>query len=177
MSEGTGSEKNSFDSQDSRSARLPPGQHWAKDKFPVLDLGIHPKIAPEEWSLEIGGLVERPLTFSWEEFHALPQIEDVSDFHCVTTWSVFDARWGGVRFSERVVFRRYHRIKPVSQPNLLQDAVDHGVFRPRRESKPYTLSSSPADGVELAFDGDALRSNQLHDPLSDLRDEFLRLTP
>ena len=28
---------------------------------------------------------------------ALPQVEDVSDFHCVTTWSRFDNRWGGVR--------------------------------------------------------------------------------
>ena len=29
---------------------------------------------------------------------ALPQVDDVSDFHCVTTWSRMDNRWGGVRF-------------------------------------------------------------------------------
>ncbi len=28
----------------------------------------------------------------------MPQAEDVSDFHCVTTWSRMDNRWKGVRF-------------------------------------------------------------------------------
>jgi hypothetical protein len=32
------------------------------------------------------------------QFLALPQAEDVSDFHCVTTWSPYDNQWGGVRF-------------------------------------------------------------------------------
>ena len=30
---------------------------------------------------------------------ALPQAEDVSDFHCVTTWSRMDNHWKGVKFS------------------------------------------------------------------------------
>ena len=29
---------------------------------------------------------------------ALPQVDDVSDFHCVTTWSRYDNHWSGVRF-------------------------------------------------------------------------------
>jgi DMSO/TMAO reductase YedYZ molybdopterin-dependent catalytic subunit len=33
-----------------------------------------------------------------EEFLALPQADDVSDFHCVTTWSRHDNQWKGVRF-------------------------------------------------------------------------------
>ena len=37
-------------------------------------------------------------TFTWEQFLELPQVEDVSDFHCVTTWSRMDNRWRGVRF-------------------------------------------------------------------------------
>jgi len=77
--------------------RLPPGQHLTTG-FPVLDLGIQPEIPLSEWRLEVGGLVENPRSFSWEEFNALPQFEDVSDFHCVTTWSKFDVRWSGVAF-------------------------------------------------------------------------------
>jgi DMSO/TMAO reductase YedYZ molybdopterin-dependent catalytic subunit len=46
----------------------------------------------------VAGLVENPVTLTWADFLALPQAEDVSDFHCVTTWSRFDNRWGGVRF-------------------------------------------------------------------------------
>jgi DMSO/TMAO reductase YedYZ molybdopterin-dependent catalytic subunit len=77
--------------------RLPPGQHLTSG-FPVLDLGIRPEVSSEKWRLEVGGLVENPQTFSWGEFNALPQFEDVSDFHCVTTWSKFDCRWSGVAF-------------------------------------------------------------------------------
>ena len=77
--------------------RLPPGQHLTPG-FPVLDLGIRPEISLSEWRLEVGGLVEHPKTFTWDEFNALPQFENVSDFHCVTTWSKFDCRWRGVAF-------------------------------------------------------------------------------
>lgn len=78
--------------------RLPPGQKLT-DGFPVLDLGIQPQIPLTDWQLKIDGLVEKPTTLSWPQFHALPQVEDVSDFHCVTTWSKYDCRWGGVAFT------------------------------------------------------------------------------
>ena len=77
--------------------RLPPGQHLTP-VFPCSISAIKPEISLGEWRLEIGGLVENPKTFTWEEFNALPQFEDVSDFHCVTTWSKFDCRWRGVAF-------------------------------------------------------------------------------
>jgi DMSO/TMAO reductase YedYZ molybdopterin-dependent catalytic subunit len=77
--------------------RLPPGQHLTSG-FPVLDLGIQPEIDLTTWRLEVGGLIEFPRSFTWEQFNALPQFEDVSDFHCVTTWSKFDCRWSGVSF-------------------------------------------------------------------------------
>lgn len=77
--------------------RLPPGQHEVTH-FPVLDLGIHPEIPQENWRLKIDGLVENPVTLDWEQFMALPRFRDVSDFHCVTTWSQFDMEWEGVAF-------------------------------------------------------------------------------
>ena len=77
--------------------QLPVGQHEVKN-WPVLDLGEQPGVSTSQWKLEIGGLVENPVTLDWERFLALPQVEDVSDFHCVTTWSRFDNRWRGVRF-------------------------------------------------------------------------------
>jgi len=78
--------------------RLPVGQHEVRN-WPVLDLGEQPDIAPAAWRLELGGLVEHPTTLTWESFLALPQVEDVSDFHCVTTWSRYDNHWRGVRFN------------------------------------------------------------------------------
>jgi DMSO/TMAO reductase YedYZ molybdopterin-dependent catalytic subunit len=79
--------------------KLPVGQH-AVTKWPVLDLGDEPKIVREAWRLEVDGLVEAPHVYTWEELMALPQTEDVSDFHCVTSWSRMDNRWGGVRFAD-----------------------------------------------------------------------------
>lgn len=78
--------------------RLPPGQKLTTG-FPVLDLGVQPDIPHSGWALTLDGLVEKPTTLSWTDFHALPQVEDVSDFHCVTTWSKYDCRWGGVAFT------------------------------------------------------------------------------
>ena len=77
--------------------RLPVGQHEVRN-WPVLDLGDVPSISTAEWRLEVGGHVENAVTLTWEAFLELPQVEDVSDFHCVTTWSRFDNRWKGVRF-------------------------------------------------------------------------------
>ncbi|MBS0630632.1 MAG: sulfite oxidase-like oxidoreductase [Verrucomicrobia bacterium] len=78
--------------------RLPPGQKLTNG-FPVLDLGVQPAIAHAEWQLTLNGLVAKPTTLSWAEFNALPQVDDVSDFHCVTTWSKYDCHWRGVAFT------------------------------------------------------------------------------
>ncbi len=78
--------------------RLPPGQKLTTG-FPVLDLGVQPEIPLSEWKLTLNGLVEKPVTLSWDAFNALPQVEDTSDFHCVTTWSKYDCRWSGVAFT------------------------------------------------------------------------------
>jgi DMSO/TMAO reductase YedYZ molybdopterin-dependent catalytic subunit len=77
--------------------KLPVGQHQVKN-WPVLDLGDLPDVPVDAWRLEVGGLCENPVTLDWPAFMALPQVEDVSDFHCVTTWSRMDNHWGGVRF-------------------------------------------------------------------------------
>ena len=81
-----------------RSAeRLPPGQRQVTT-FPVLDIGVHPEVEHEEWRLKIHGLVENPITLDWTQFMELEQFVDISDFHCVTTWSQFGMEWQGVSF-------------------------------------------------------------------------------
>lgn len=75
--------------------RLPPGQRLVTN-WPVLDLGVQPHVPTDEWQLTLDGAVETPLTLDWAGFMALPQVEDVSDIHCVTQWSRYDNRWAGV---------------------------------------------------------------------------------
>jgi DMSO/TMAO reductase YedYZ molybdopterin-dependent catalytic subunit len=59
-----------------------------------------PRFDPATWRLRIDGLVERPLALGYEQLRALPRAEQVSDFHCVTGWSVKNVRWAGVRFGD-----------------------------------------------------------------------------
>lgn len=75
--------------------RLPPGQREVKN-WPVLDLGAQPNIPKEQWRLFINGEVENPVRLDWEGFMELPQVESVSDMHCVTQWSRYDNHWKGV---------------------------------------------------------------------------------
>ncbi|MEQ1909052.1 MAG: sulfite oxidase-like oxidoreductase [Vicinamibacterales bacterium] len=77
--------------------KLPVGQHEVRN-WPVLDLGELPDIDPQSWTLKVGGLVANPFTLTWDQLLELPQVDDVSDFHCVTTWSRYDNHWRGVRF-------------------------------------------------------------------------------
>lgn len=101
-------------SRDEASAdRLPPGQKLTTN-FPVLDLGVKPEVPLEEWTLDIKGEVTHPMKLTWEEFQALPQVEDTSDFHCVTTWSKFDCTWQGVAFTEL-----FERIQPTEQAKFV----------------------------------------------------------
>ena len=79
--------------------QLPVGQHVVSN-WPVLDLGDVPDISLSDWRLEVAGDVHNPLTLTWDAFLALPQTDDVSDFHCVTTWSRFDNHWRGVRMRD-----------------------------------------------------------------------------
>ena len=93
--------------------RLPPGQHTVKE-LPVLDLGIHPQVATSDWRLEIVGLVEAPLALDLDGLMALPRVEMTNDFHCVTTWSKYDCRWGGVPMTEIL-----DRVKPTDAANFV----------------------------------------------------------
>ena len=83
--------------------RLPPDQRWIDHilGWGTEHRGIQPKL-PEinlsDWSLSVSGLVENPREYNWDEFLRLPQVESVSDFHCVETWSVKDQKWEGVQF-------------------------------------------------------------------------------
>jgi DMSO/TMAO reductase YedYZ molybdopterin-dependent catalytic subunit len=62
--------------------------------------GHMPVFNPATWRLKIGGLVEQPLSLSYDELRALPRVDQVSTFHCVTGWTVDHVHWGGVRLSD-----------------------------------------------------------------------------
>ena len=80
--------------------RIPVGQTpTAPGKWPVLDLGIHPVVPLDSWLLSADGECRNPVRLDWAAFQRLEQVEDESDFHCVTGWSRLDVPWRGVRFA------------------------------------------------------------------------------
>ena len=76
-------------------AKLPPGQSTSK-KWPVLDIGTLPKVTKENFKLQLLGLC-KPLVLSYQDLMDFEQVTQMSDFHCVTSWSKMDMRFRGVQ--------------------------------------------------------------------------------
>jgi len=79
---------------------LPPGQ-VPTEKFPRFGLPQYANRFPRELdhiNISIGGDVgEFEISAA---LSTLPRVEQVSDFHCVTTWSKLELNWGGYRFAD-----------------------------------------------------------------------------
>jgi DMSO/TMAO reductase YedYZ molybdopterin-dependent catalytic subunit len=120
--------------------------------------GHMPTFDPATWRLKIGGLVEQPVSLSYDELRALPRVEQVSTFHCVTGWTVNNVHWAGVRMSDVLSRARPqatgHALRFVSMEvpyvdNLtMQQASLHDVMRayemdgkplPREHGAPVRL--------------------------------------
>lgn len=102
---------------------LPPGQ-FEYPSFDRFGLGLFAKRlphSPDLKSLKIAGDVRREMIVG-RELTTLQRVEQVSDFHCVTTWSYRGLRWSGVRFSE------FYRdvVQRCAEP---LDGADFVVFR------------------------------------------------
>jgi DMSO/TMAO reductase YedYZ molybdopterin-dependent catalytic subunit len=75
--------------------RIPPGQYETSD-FPVLSAGPTPHTPLDRWTFTIDGEVDDSVTWTWDEFRALPSEQITVDIHCVTKWSKLDTEWEGV---------------------------------------------------------------------------------
>ncbi len=81
--------------------KLPPGQRAIAD-FPRFGLDqFARRFPPETARIEIrcSGAVASEVLLA-DALQNLPRVEQISDFHCVTTWSKRGLRWGGVRFAD-----------------------------------------------------------------------------
>jgi DMSO/TMAO reductase YedYZ molybdopterin-dependent catalytic subunit len=106
--------------------------------------GSMPSFDPATWRLQVGGLVENELVLSHRELLALPRVTQVSDFHCVTGWTVDDVRWTGVRITDI-----FAKVKPTPEANALQFVS---------AEKPYldylTMEQALLHDVMLAYEMD-----------------------
>jgi len=117
------------ETSDPAAERLPPGQRLVRD-WPILDLGVRPRVTQADFRLAIDGLVANPVTWDWSALMAQPQVDLVTDIHCVTAWSRYDNRWQGVAA---------RHILAVARPRA---EVRHVVFH---SSDGYTTNVRLAD--------------------------------
>lgn len=81
-------------------ASSPPIGGGASGQFRVYTVTAIPSFNNHNWSFTIDGLVEKPVTWTWEQFVALQRSVQVSDFHCVTGWSVYHNTWEGIPLAD-----------------------------------------------------------------------------
>lgn len=81
---------------------LPPGQQERED-FPRFGMTAFASRGPFEdapIAVDCRGAMQHPLVIDAALLATVPRFEQRSDFHCVTTWSRRQLRWGGWRFAD-----------------------------------------------------------------------------
>ncbi|HWI66107.1 MAG TPA: molybdopterin-dependent oxidoreductase [Symbiobacteriaceae bacterium] len=106
-----------------------------------------PQFDARTWRFTVKGLVEKPLTLTWDEFTALPKTTQVSDFHCITGWSVYDVTWEGVRLGDLLdlagVKPEATHVKFISGDGEYTDSVSLQVARMGDVILPWAMDGSP----------------------------------
>ncbi|MNB76683.1 Sulfoxide reductase catalytic subunit YedY precursor [compost metagenome] len=74
----------------------PPIGGGAQGNFRVYTVTDIPAFDNSNWSFTIDGLVDQTFTWNWEQFLKLQREVQVSDFHCITGWSVYKNTWEGI---------------------------------------------------------------------------------
>ena len=104
------------------------------------------------WRLTVDGLVEQPLSLSYEQLKALPRAEQVSTFHCVTGWTVTNVHWAGVRFADILA-----AAKPTAQARALTFT---SAEQPYTDS--LTLQQAMLKDAMLAYEMDGKPLSRAH---------------
>lgn len=81
-------------------ASVPPMGGGAQGQFRVYTVTPIPEFNNDNWSFTIDGLVDQSFKWDWKQFVAMPRTVQVSDFHCVTGWSVYQNTWEGIPLKE-----------------------------------------------------------------------------
>jgi DMSO/TMAO reductase YedYZ molybdopterin-dependent catalytic subunit len=111
--------------------------------------GSMPLFDERVWRLQIDGLVERPVSLTYAQLLALPRPTQVTDFHCVTGWSVPNVNWAGVRIADLLALARpkaaAKAIRFVSLENPYQDSLTLG-----QALQPDVMLAYELDGKQLS---------------------------
>jgi DMSO/TMAO reductase YedYZ molybdopterin-dependent catalytic subunit len=114
--------------------RLPPGQRIIDALKPMGGDAGDPN--PAAFRLRVWGEVETPLDVDFTALTAMPPIEQTCDVHCVTGWSLLDAKWTGVQVAH---LARLAKVKDSARYAIFEAA--HGYTANVRIAEALALST------------------------------------
>lgn len=79
---------------------LPPIGGGYKGNFEVFTVTPIPCADSENWHFTLSGLVENPMNITWKGFLDLPRVVQISNFHCITGWSVYNVTYEGIALAQ-----------------------------------------------------------------------------
>jgi DMSO/TMAO reductase YedYZ molybdopterin-dependent catalytic subunit len=117
-----------------------------------------PAFDPATYRFVVDGLVEQPLSLTYDQLLGLPSVKQVCDFHCVEGWAVKDVRWEGVRLQTlmemarpraNAAFITFHSLDGVYLDSLAvgQASYPDALVAYRMDDQPLT----PDHGFPLRF--------------------------
>ena len=104
------------------------------------------------WKLQVAGHVEKPVSIGYKDLLALPKVEQISTFHCVTGWTVQNVHWGGVRLGE---------VLALANPASVAHALEF-VSAEYPYTDSLTLEQAGLHDVMLAYEMDGQPLPRVH---------------
>jgi len=126
--------------------RLPPGQYLL-NKIRAMG-GTEGDPSPSGWKLNVGGEVDAPFSIDFAELLKMTQVDQVCDVHCVTKWTVLDAKWTGVKLADLAARAK---VRPNARHVIFEASAGYTSNVPIKEAlAPNVLIAHKYEGVPLA---------------------------
>lgn len=127
-------------------SRLPPGQYLLS-RIRAMG-GVEGDPSPGAYKLKVHGEVDAPFTIDFRELLAMPQVDQVCDVHCVTKWTVLDAKWTGVKVAELAARAK---VRPGARHVVFEANAGYTANVPIKEALgPNVLVAHKYEGSALA---------------------------
>lgn len=98
------------------------------------------------WQLTIIGLVENPVTLTFADMLKLTRQDQVTDFHCVEGWSVYDVPWNGFHIDRLIELVRPKaeatHLTLLSFRDIYTESLPLSVVREQRSMFAYGIGGN-----------------------------------
>jgi DMSO/TMAO reductase YedYZ molybdopterin-dependent catalytic subunit len=134
--------------------RIPPGQYLERG-FPVLTAGPTFHVPIEQWSFTLKDGPKPIASWTWDEFHQLPQTTWTHDIHCVTKWSKLDTTWTGVLIDDILAAADFEPSEDFTLQNSFDGYSTNVPFEDLTEGKAMIATRYDGEAIPAEHGGPA----------------------